>query len=110
MRNALARLCIGAAVVLALLPAPVFAECQECFKFFDDEWCQPVQGGRSGFTDCTSPEEASCCCRIRGNPCTSGGGTGGGGGGGWGGGGGACSSTGFCPAECFSCGGGGGTY
>ena len=36
---------------------------------------------------------------------------GGGGGGGTGGGGGGCASTGgFCPAECFSCSGGGGVY
>jgi len=112
MRNALARLCIGAAILLTVLPAPVSAaECLECFKFFDDEWCQPVGAGRSGFTECTSPEEASCCCRIRGNPCTiDGGAGGGGGGGGWGGGGSVCSGGGaFCPAQCFSCG-GGGTY
>lgn len=38
------------------------------------------------------------------------GGGGGGGGTGGGGGGGCSSSSGWCPAECFSCGGGGGTY
>lgn len=82
-------------------------ECQLCHKFFDDEWCEPVGAGESGNTNCSSPEEASCCCRFSGSPCSGSGGSGGGGGGGWGGGGGACSGSGFCPAECFSCGGGG---
>jgi hypothetical protein len=111
LRHTLARWLIGAAIILVVLPAPTFAEaCQECFKLFDDEWCNDAPSGVSGFTICTSPEEASCCCKFSGSPCTGGsGGSGGGGGGGWGGGGGACSGTGFCPAECFSCGGGGGT-
>lgn len=96
------------AILLIVLPAPALAECQICFKFFDDEWCYPAKSGESGVTNCTNPEEASCCCSMGGSPCTGGsGGAGGGGGGGWGGGGGACSGSGFCPAECFSCGGGG---
>ena len=110
MRQALTGWLIVAAIMLLFLPAPTYAAaCQECFKFFDDEWCQDAAPGRSGFTICTSPEEASCCCKVSGSPCTGGSGTGGGGGGGWGGGGGGCSGSGFCPAECFSCG-GGGTY
>lgn len=109
MRQTLARFLFGAAIMLVILLAPAAAEaCEECFKFFDDEWCHEASAGQSGFTICNSPEEASCCCKFSGNPCTGGQPSGGGGGGGWGGGGGACGGTGFCPAECFSCGGGGG--
>lgn len=107
VHHALARLLIVAAIVFTALPTPASAECEICFKFFDDEWCYPAKSGESGVTSCTNPEEASCCCNMGGQPCTGGAGGSGGGGGGWGGGGGACSGSGFCPAECFSCGGGG---
>lgn len=62
---------------------------------------------------CCSPETYGLAtyCNLEGAACygISVGGGGGGGGGGTGGGGGSCSyQNGWCPAECFSC--GGGTY
>lgn len=95
------------ALVTFLLPLAASA-CQECFAHFDDEWCQPVRQGDTGYTICFSPEEASCCCSVAGNFCAditvNGGGNGSGGSGGSN----VCETTGFCPAECFSCAGGSG--
>jgi hypothetical protein len=99
----------GFAVMLVVALAPQATKaCELCHVFFDDESCKTATPGESGFTKCTVPEEASCCCTLSGNACTGGSGGGGGGGGGTGGGGGnPCQTTGFCPAQCFSCGGGG---
>jgi hypothetical protein len=100
----------GLVVMLFTLLAPGATQaCELCHVFFDDESCKTAGPTESGYTSCTMPEEASCCCTLSGSPCTGGSGGGGGGGGGTGGGGGnQCQTSGFCPAECFSCGGGGG--
>lgn len=110
MRHLTASVVVGFAVTLFVLltPQPAGA-CEKCHEFWGDETCVPAGPGDSGYTVCTTPEEASCCCTFSGSACTgSGGGSGGGGGGGWGGGGNQCQTSGFCPAECFSCGGSGG--
>lgn len=101
---------LAVALVFSFLSPPAAIACQECFAHFDDEWCHSVPQGETGYTICFSPEEASCCCSVGGDFCTDITVDGGGSGGGTGGSGGSnpCYTTGFCPAECFSCGGGGG--
>jgi|SRR5215203_4112053 len=75
--------------------------------------CRPVNQDEVGATSCTNLYDAwsGFSCQESGTFCSGinvggGGGSGGGSGGGWGGGGG-CGGGGFCPAQCFSCGGGG---
>lgn len=74
-------------------------------------WCRPVQQEETGATKCDDYVDiAGAYCVEGGNFCSwVNAGGGGGGSGGGGGGGGGCSGSGFCPAECFSCGGGGGS-
>jgi hypothetical protein len=95
------------AVFVLLVPQSAVA-CDKCVQFFDDESCTTAGPGEIGNTICEVPEEASCCCKYKGETCTGGSGGSGSGGGTGGGGGNQCATTGFCPAECFSCGGGGG--
>lgn len=100
---------LGIVLLGLLVPVPVAAQaaCEVCHEFFADESCKPADTGESGYTSCTTPEEASCCCTLSGDSCTGGSG-GGSAGGDTGGGENQCQTSGFCPAECFSCGGGGG--
>jgi hypothetical protein len=110
LRNLMTRALPGLVVALLVLLSPLSAmACEKCFKFFDDESCKDVGLGESGFEKCEVPAEASCCCKMSGNACTgtSSGGSGGTGGTG-GGGSNVCQTNGFCPAQCFSCSGGGG--
>lgn len=76
-------------------------------------YCRPVGHGEHGDgTRCEEEESLSGpfgpWCSMTPNPCYNVDVSGGGGGGGGGSGGGnACLTVGFCPAECFSCAGGG---
>ncbi len=75
--------------------------------------CRPAQDKETGTTGCTNsyePVSNTTSCSESGDYCTviivnGGGGTGGGGGGGEEN---PCQTSSFCPAECFSCSGGGG--
>lgn len=96
-----------AAVVAVLVVAPRRASgCEDCF--FNNQniaTCRPTFDGEMGNTICWS---ITTDCQFDGAACTiitvGGGGSGGGGGGG----GGCSGGAGGCPAECFSCSGGGG--
>lgn len=93
---------------VAAAPASAEIDCQKCtFILFVGSHCDPAATGDSGKTSCT---EGDGKCILSGTACTGtwGGGSGTGGGGGGGGTDPTCSTTGFCPAECFSCAGGGG--
>jgi len=86
-------------------------ECEICkLSFTGNSWCRGVQEMETGVTQCENhvANIGGSYCTEDGNACSWVNAVGGGGGGtgGWGGGGG-CTATGFCPAECFSCGGGG---
>jgi hypothetical protein len=107
-------LSIGSALVL---PRAAAAACEQCklspFPFSYNQWCVEVYDPETGVTACTDgldPLTGSLWCFEEGNACSvvNVGGGGGGTGGGGGGGGGSCNTAGYCPAECFSCGGGGG--
>ena len=69
----------------------------------------PLEGGDGWICheDNTLPWPDGPSCWVAGGLCTNGGDGGGLGGGGLGSGGSACQTSGFCPAECFSCRGGG---
>lgn len=109
MRTRMAGVLAGVFVALLAFLVPQSAgACEKCFTFLDDESCKDVVEGESGFTTCTMPEEASCCCKVSGDICTGGSGGSGGTGGTGGGGTNQCETSGFCPSECFSCTGGGG--
>ena len=89
-------------------PAQAY-ECEICkLSFTGNSWCRPVREMETGVTLCKDfvANIGGSYCTEDGNACSWVNGGGGGGGTG-GGGGGSCTSTGFCPAECFSCGGGG---
>jgi hypothetical protein len=104
---------------LVLLPQ-TGAACERCSSNWEvilsggQSWCHPVTGDEVGSTICTSGTTAigGSYCSESGNFCNSItiGGGGGGGGTGGGGGGSSCSYQGYCPAECFSCGGGAPKY
>jgi hypothetical protein len=70
----------------------------------------PLQGGDGWkcYEDNTLPWPDGPICWVDGGPCTNGGDGGGGAGGSAGGGTDPCATSGFCPAQCFSCGDGGG--
>lgn len=72
--------------------------------------CRPVTETEVGSTICTNEYDplVGFSCAESGTYCSEINAGGGGGSGSGGGGGSQCSTTGFCPAECFSCGGGGG--
>lgn len=112
MRRLANRWIVLVALLLGLVSTGGASACEKCVIFLDDEWCRPVSVGESGKTTCSDGlgEEQSCCCSLSGNNCTLDGGGGGGTGGGSGGGGSSnpCETTGYCPAQCFSCGGSGG--
>ena len=105
---------VALAAFSAVLSTEVASACEYCktrsFWWGFANWCAPVPpDGSLGVTNCydqgTTP---SLACTEKGNVCSEitvdGGGTGGSGGGG----GGNCGGgAGGCPAECFSCGGGG---
>lgn len=107
---------VALALFAAFLSPAVASACEVCktrsFWWGAANWCAPVPpDGTLGVTDChdqgTTP---SLACTEQGNVCSEitiidGGGSGGSGGGGNCGGG-----AGGCPAECVSCGGGGGLY
>jgi hypothetical protein len=94
------------------LPQPA-ASCEICeYKFFLGFKCRPVTEKEVGSTICTGTYSpvGGYTCEESGTFCTGitvdgggGGGTGSGGGDGS-----SCQTSGFCPAACFSCGGGGG--
>jgi hypothetical protein len=103
------------AVLLALFAMGIPADAstttwEGCFVCSDQgtasHFCAGAREG-AGWRCTETDIQGFTICSITGGPCLNpdyGGGTGGGGGGG----GGSCqSSSGFCPAECFSCGGGG---
>jgi len=106
------KLALAGFIVLTTLALPAEA-CQVCRQSFlsHNSWCRPVEQEETGATQCTNfpSNTGGSYCSEGGTFCTwvnsGGGGTGGGGVGG--GGGNGCAPTGFCPAECFSCGGGG---
>lgn len=113
----------GLAVLIAILwvgsQAAAWAACGTCQVCIEKtiltiprDFCGTAND-QDGYM-CCSPESygVATYCHMDGAPCYGinvgggGGGTGGGGGGG-----GSCSyNSGWCPPECFSCGGGGGTY
>jgi hypothetical protein len=72
-------------------------------------WCRPVSEGETGVTNCVDHVShlGDSYCTEEGTFCSwvNAGGGSGGSGGGSGGGGSSCTGSGFCPAECFSCGG-----
>jgi hypothetical protein len=82
--------------------------CKSILGFY--EHCVMVADNETGYTLCsTIPSLDGTTCIFGGDFCSSITVTGsGGGGGGAGGGSSTCQGSGFCPAECFSCGGGGG--
>lgn len=101
----MALIAVAFVALSVLVPQPA-AACQKCADAkFNPDFCFPAGQGEAGMTICTNGDWG---CHLDGAACTGGSGGGGGGGGTGGGGGGACSGSGFCPAECFSCGGGGG--
>lgn len=110
MRVARIRALGGLTVALCgLLTLPAATACEICRDFFTDLSCGPVFQGETGYTEC-EPSGESSSCEVSGDFCSVITVDGGGGGGGTGGGGGdnPCETLSFCPAECFSCGGGGG--
>ena len=110
-------LALLAAVMLIGSQSAVWAECGTCQVCIEKttltiprDTCG-VANNQDGYM-CCSPETygVATYCHMDGAACYGTTVGGGGGGGGTGGSGGSCRSTGgFCPAECFSCG-GGGTY
>ncbi len=104
MRNrTLLAFILGLAVAIA---APGSAKaCNECdVNAQNIDFCRPVFDNEVGATVC---EAAPGYCNLSGSACSEIT-VGGGGSGGSGGGGGGCNtSSGFCPAACFSCSGGG---
>jgi hypothetical protein len=92
------------------LPSPASA-CEICEYVFLLGYapCKPVGPDDVGSTICTDHYDpiSGFSCQESGDYCSNitiggGGGTGGGSDGG------SCQTAGFCPAQCFSCGGGGG--
>jgi hypothetical protein len=119
MRRSWVRLALfgGIAIASSLVHPEVVDACQICVR---SNWltpwnrlCRPVEDRESGTTTCETkiePASGLIYCHEGGDFCAvidvfGGGGTGGGGTGG--GGTNPCQTTGFCPAECFSCSGGG---
>lgn len=102
---------LSSLVVLISLALPAAAQtCEICKKgvLTSYAWCRPVQQEETGATNCVDYSSiAGPYCLESGNFCSwvSVGGGGSGGGGEGGGGGSGCTGSGFCPAECFSCGG-----
>src|SRR4051794_27741089 len=102
-------LLLFAAVGFFSLTAPRVAQgCEICKHYFFLGYvpCAPVKENEVGATACTDYYDlfAGFYCEESGNFCTSitvGGGGGGNGGGGSTGG--TCQTSGYCPAECFSC-------
>lgn len=109
MCNRRGLLSIAVAAVLSMFVAGALMACEDCFFNAQNiATCRPVFDGETGVTRCQS---IATDCILSGTFCseiTAGGGGGGGGTGGSGGGG-SChtSGGGGCPAECFSCSGGG---
>src|SRR6185436_5514700 len=92
---------------LLVLPAKGMA-CEKCATSWNvvlsrgQSWCQAVKDGETGATQCDAGVTwiGGAYCHEGGIYCstvTAGGG---------GGGGSTCQSSGYCPAECFSCSGG----
>lgn len=112
------RALIGAGLLVILgLTAPQTAEaCELCYWSWlnpSRSYCKIVQEGQTGTTRCDTfvGNLGDSYCTEGGDFCsviTAGGGGGGGGSAGGGGGTNPCQTSGFCPAECFTCGGGGG--
>lgn len=106
--------------ILGFLAALLFssaaeAACEECHRPWLtpwNTWCVPVSGDDVGATLCHDEVTlVSITCQEDGNACQVITVIGGGGGSGTGSGGGTsnpCQTSGFCPAECFTCSGGGG--
>lgn len=116
MRRSRFRLVLLLAITaLSFLPSQEASACEICkYAFFLGYVpCRPVTGEEVGATICTGSYSAwtGYSCQESGTFCSNisvgGGGGSGGGSGGGGGGGGGCTGGGFCPAECFSCNGGG---
>lgn len=112
---------LGPLALLTMLSTPGLAtaqavNCEICkYTFFlGYSPCHTPAENESGTTICKDVYTVldGFHCEEDGNACgvitVHGGGSGGSGGGGSAGGTDPCATTGFCPAECFSCGGGGG--
>lgn len=107
-------LVLAGAFAPAVLPAAA-QTCERCVDGWErvllggSSFCRAVRGEEVGVTGCQDGNTlfGPYCNESGGTFCNAitvdGGGGGGGSGGGWGSGGG-CQNTGFCPAECFSCG------
>ena len=106
-------LVLAGAVGPAVMPAAA-QTCEKCVDGFErillggNSFCRAVRGEEVGVTGCQDGNTLfGPYCNETGTFCNSitvdGGGGGSGSGGGWAGGGG-CQNTGYCPAECFSCG------
>lgn len=121
MKSTMRLLIPGVLYVLGVvISAEDAAACQRCADGMKvvlsggGSWCEPLREGETGVTICKQGVDifGKPWCTESGTFCSQitvdgGGGSGGGTGGGGGGGGGSCQGAGFCPAECFSCSGGG---
>lgn len=105
---------LAALAILMAVPQAGSA-CERCTSGWQvvlsggQSWCRPVTGDEVGSTLCTDSTTAigGAYCSESGNFCNAiSVGSGGGGSTGGSGGGASCSYQGYCPAECFSCGGG----
>lgn len=106
MRKRNALLLFGAFAILWAFSPTALGACEVCFANINGIFtCGPASPNEVGFTLCAP---LATRCQVGGDFCSVID-AGGGGSGGSGGGGGACQGgSGGCPAECFSCSGGGG--
>ena len=98
--------------LLLLFPAgaasiDIYYGCYVCEAegYGGDSYCKPVGHEQAGDGTRCEEDPLGPWCSMKPDPCYNVDVNGGGGGSG--GGGGACTTTGFCPAECFSCSSGG---
>lgn len=105
---------LGFAIASGWITSTPARACEDCYWHWlnpSRSYCRPVNEGEVGVTNCVDYVDIynDSYCTESGTYCsqiTAGGGSGGSGSGG--GDGDACQTDGFCPAECFSCSGGGG--
>jgi hypothetical protein len=107
---------LGGMIMTSQLIYPERAEaCEICKNNWLTPWnflCKPVSDRETGVTDCENdyhPFTNTTSCSEGGDFCAVIDAAGGGGGGSGGGGSNPCQVSGFCPAECFSCSGNGGS-
>lgn len=107
--SAIRKITLAGFILAAFVSSSAWAyECEICkLSFTGNSWCRAVQEMETGVTQCVDhvANIGGSYCTEDGNACSwVNAGGGGGGGTGGGGGGGTCTGSGFCPAECFSCG------